>query len=206
MSLPFTSRSRGFGCALAVALLLSGATAAQATADTASIARAQAAAAATAALHPQLPSPIAATAAEQRAVARAAATGTCPAQILKNGTLVTLKTTTYQYRYVKIKTGKNKGKYARTIVRVSVAVSVSCSKQCVAVVKKRGKYQPVYSIRTVKVKAVKRGRIVTVKKRARVYRFVDCSTLPSAESLGTPVSVTILPGSYALLDFGAFQR
>ncbi len=151
-------------------------------------------------------SPIAATAAEERAVARSAATSSCPAQILKNGKLVTLKTTTYRYKFVKIKKGKNKGKFRRTIVRVSISVKVSCSKQCVAVVKKRGKYQPVYSIKTVKVKAKKRNRIVTVKKRKRVYRFVDCSTLPSAEELGTPVSVTILPGSFALLDFGAFQR
>ena len=110
MSLPFTSRSRGFGCALGVVLLLSGATAAQASAETASTARAQAAAAAaTAALHPQLPSPVAATAAEERAVARTAATGSCPAQILKNGTLVTLKTTTYKYRFVKIKKGREQG-------------------------------------------------------------------------------------------------
>jgi hypothetical protein len=55
-------------------------------------------------------------------------------------------------------------------------------------------------------KISKRGRIVKVKRRARVYKYTDCANLPSAEALGTPVRIDILPGSYALLDFGSFTR
>jgi hypothetical protein len=144
----------------------------------------------------------------QRVIAETAqARGTCAALILnREGQLVTLRTTTYKYKFTRIKKGKDKGKFKRTIRRVRVAVRVSCAKQCVKVVKKKGKYQNVFSIKRVKVKVKKRNRIVTVKKRQRVYRFTDCKELPSAEELGTPVKVTINPGSYALLDFGSFTR
>jgi len=133
----------------------------------------------------------------------AAASATCVAQILRNGKLVALTTLTYRYKFVRIKGSKN---FKKIIVRVKVSVRVSCAKQCVAVVKKRGKYVNVYSIKTIKVKLKKRGRIVTAKRRGRVYKFADCKTLPSPQELGTPVKITVLPGSSALLDFGSFQR
>ena len=80
--------------------------------------------------------------------------------VLKNreGKLVTLRTTTYKYKYKRVKGGK----YKRTVIKVKVAVRVSCAKQCVKVVKKKGKYQSIYTIKKVKVKIKKRGRIVTV--------------------------------------------
>lgn len=165
-------------------------------------------AASLAALKP--PFQAAAAAAEARsteAQARAAATGKCAAQILnRQGELVTLRFSTYRYKFSKIRRGKNKGRFKRRIIKVKKAYQVSCAKQCVAVVRKRKKYRNVYKIRTVKRKRVKKKRIVTVKLRARVYRFADCASLPNAESLGTPVKVEILPGSFALLDFGSFTR
>ena len=137
----------------------------------------------------------------------AATQGNCTALILsREGKLVTLFTRVYKYKFVKIKKGKNKGKFQRKIVRVKVGVRIACSKQCVQVKKKKGKYQSIYTIKKIKVKIKKRGKIVTVKRRARVYKFGSCKNLPSAQELGVPVKVTILPGSYALLDFGSFTR
>ncbi len=165
---------------------------------------ASAAAAALEQLKPPFPPPAAQSSAAR---AQAAATGSCAAQILnREGELVTLRYKTYKYKYRKIKKGRNKGKFKRGIISLKRAIKVSCAKQCVAVVKKRGKYRNVYRIRTVKRKRVKRGRIRTVKLRARVYRYTDCANLPNAESLGTPVKIEILPGSFALLDFGSFTR
>lgn len=133
----------------------------------------------------------------------AAARGQCAALILnREGKLVTLRTTTYKYKYKRQKNGS----FKRTIVKVRVAIRVSCARQCVKVVKKKGKYQNVYKIKRVKVKVKKKNRIVTRKQRQKVYTFVDCATLPSAEELGTPVKIGIQPGSYALLDFGSFTR
>jgi hypothetical protein len=137
----------------------------------------------------------------------AATQGNCTALILsREGKLVTLFTRVYKYKFVKIKKGANKGRFQRKIVRVKVGVRIACSKQCVQVKKKKGKYQSIYTIKKVKVKIKKRGRIVTVKRRARVYKFGSCKNLPSAQELGVPVKVTVLPGSYALLDFGSFTR
>ncbi len=138
--------------------------------------------------------------------ASTAATGSCNALIRKGNKLVSITQLTYRYRFVKIKSGPNKGRFRRRIVRVRVKVKVSCAKQCAVTVKSKGKYRPVYAVKTVKVKAVKRGRIVTVKRRKKVYRFGACPAGLTTENLGTPVSVSILPGSFALLDFGAFQR
>ena len=109
---------------------------------------------------------------------------------------------TYKYKYKRVKGGK----FKRTIVKVKVAKKIACSKQCVQVKKVKKKYVSIYSIKKVKVKIKKRGRIVTAKRRQRVYKFGSCKNLPSAEELGVPVKVSILAGSYALLDFGSFTR
>ena len=53
---------------------------------------------------------------------------------------------------------------------------------------------------------IKRGnRILTLKRRKRVYKYGRCATKGSNVD-GVPVTISILDGSYALLDFGAFQR
>ena len=141
---------------------------------------------------------------DKSAVAGIAATeGNCEALILsREGKLVTLKVSTYKYKFKRVKGGR----FKRTIVKVKVAKKIACSKQCVQVKKKKGKYQSIYTIKKIKVKIKKRGRIVTVKRRARVYKFGSCKNLPSAEELGVPVKVGVLAGSYALLDFGSFTR
>ena len=130
-----------------------------------------------------------------------AQTGKCVAQIRRGNKFVAVTTLTYKYKYLR----KKGGGFRRVIRRVRVKVKVSCSRQCVVSVKKRGKYRPVYTVRRVKVKVKKRGKIVTVKRRKRVYKYGKCPE-GVGEELGTPVSVTVLPGSFALLDFGAFQR
>jgi hypothetical protein len=133
----------------------------------------------------------------------AQAEGNCEALILnREGKLVTLYTRTYRYRFVRLKGGR----FKRTIVRVRVPRKIACARQCVQVKKRRGKYESIYTIKRVTVKVKKRGRIVKAKRRQRVYRFGSCKNLPSAEELGVPVKVSVLAGSYALLDFGSFTR
>ena len=145
--------------------------------------------------------------ARAKADAAQVTSGTCVAQIVakrgKTYTLVALKQTTYKYKFVR----KKGGGFRRTIVRVQVAVKRPCaSGACVKARKLRGVYRPVFTVKLRKVKAVRNGRIVTVRKRGKVYQFGDCATLPDPELFGTKVHVDILPGSYALLDFDQFQR
>ena len=133
--------------------------------------------------------------------------GTCVAQIVakrgKSYRLVTLKVSTYKYRFVR----KKGGGFRRVIVRVRVSVKRPCaSGACVQARKLRGTYRPIFDVKLVKTKVVKKGRIVTAKRRKRVYRFGDCASLPDPELFGTKVKIDILPGSYALLDFDQFQR
>ncbi len=133
--------------------------------------------------------------------------GTCVAQIVakrgKSYRLVTLKVLTYKYKFVR----KKGGGFKRVIVRVRVSVKRPCaSGACVQARKLRGTYRPIFDVRLVKTKVVKNGRIVTAKRRLRVYRFGDCASLPDPELFGTKVKIDILPGSYALLDFDQFQR
>ena len=53
----------------------------------------------------------------------------------------------------------------------------------------------------------KRGKIVTVKRRARVYKFAELREPPDRRGARRRRSrSTLLPGSYALLDFGSFTR
>lgn len=136
--------------------------------------------------------------------ATSAAKGQCVAKILKKGKYVTLFQRTYKYKFVRVRKGSKK--FKRVIRRVRVAVRVACvtRRQCVLYRKKKGKRRPVYSIKRVKV-AVRRGnRIVKVKRRRRVYKFTTCKLV--GDDAGVPVTINILDGSYANLDFGAFQR
>jgi hypothetical protein len=134
--------------------------------------------------------------------ADAAATGKCAAKILTKGKYVTLFESTYRYKFVRVKKGSKR--FKRVIRRVRIAVKVSCAKQCVLYRKKKGKRRPVYSIKRVSVKAKRGGKIVTVKKRRRVYRYTVCKL--TGDEAGVPVTIDVLAGSYALLDFGSFQR
>jgi hypothetical protein len=132
---------------------------------------------------------------------QASSAATCIALIQKGTRLVTLRQTVYKYKFKKAKGGT----FRRVIVRVSVAVRVSCSTQCVVMQKKKGKFRPVYVVRRVKV-VVKRGnKLVTVRRKQKTYKFGACKKTGTGTS-GVPVKISILNGSYALLDFGAFQR
>jgi hypothetical protein len=135
-------------------------------------------------------------------IAKSAATSKCAAKILSKGKYVTLFEGTYRYKFVRVKKGSKR--FKRVVKRVRVAVKVSCAKQCVLYRTKKGKKRPVYSIKRVKVKAKRKGRIVTVKKRRRVYKYTVCKL--TGDETGVPVSIDVLTGSYATLDFGAFQR
>src|SRR5436190_7222262 len=131
-----------------------------------------------------------------------AAAAKCVAQIRKGNKLVPVYQKTYVYKYVH---KKGSSAYKRVAKRVRRKVKVSCAKQCVVMKKKKGKRRPVYVTKRVKVKIKRGNRILTVKRRKRVYKYGRCPA-SSSNSLGVPVRISILPGSYANLDFGAFQR
>jgi hypothetical protein len=159
--------------------------------------------------------------------ASAAAT-TCAAQIQKGSKLVDVYENYYKYAYKKIKGTK---KYRKVIVRSRRKLQTSCTRQCVRTKSKKEKR---YHYKTVKVKGkkkkvrtgkpyyvkvtqpvyktvkktvtVKKGnKLVKVKKKVRVYVFEKCK-ISKSSSAGAPVKVTLLNGSVANLDFGAFQR
>jgi len=132
-----------------------------------------------------------------------AAAAKCVAQIRKGNKLVPVYQKIYVYKYVKVKGAGSK--YKRVVKRVRRKVKVSCAKQCVVMKKKKGKRRPVYVTKRVKVKIKRGNRILTVKRRKRVYKYGRCPA-SSSNSLGVPVTINVLDGSYALLDFGAFQR
>jgi hypothetical protein len=143
----------------------------------------------------------AATAAPTDSPTASAAAAKCVAQIRKGNKLVPVYERTYVYKF--IKTGP--GHYKRVVKGVRRKVKVSCGKQCVVMKKKKGKRRPVYVVKRVKVKIKRGNRILTVKKRKRVYKYGRCPA-SSSNTLGVPVKISILDGSYANLDFGAFQR
>ena len=130
------------------------------------------------------------------------ASAACTALILSGSKYVPLRRWTYRYAYRKVKGGK----FVRVVVRKKLALRVSCAKRCVQTVKVRGKLRSVYSIKRVLVRAKKRGRIIKIRQRRRVYKFVACPASVPGQTLGVPIKVTVLPGSFALLDFGSFQR
>lgn len=131
-----------------------------------------------------------------------AAAAKCVAQIRKGNKLVPVYQKTYVYKFVKV---KGTGRFRRVIKQVRRKVKVSCAKQCVVMVKKKKKLRPVYVVRRVKVQIKRGNRILTVRRRKKVYKYGRCPA-SSSNSLGVPVKISILPGSYANLDFGAFQR
>jgi hypothetical protein len=133
----------------------------------------------------------------------ATADANCTALIQKGSKLVAVYTRVYKYKFVKVKGSKS---FKRKIVHVKQKLKVPCAKQCVKMVKKKGKLKPVYVVLKKKVKVPSHGVLKTVKQRIRTYKFAKCKAKNNSTSLGTPVSITLLDGSKANLDFGAFQR
>jgi hypothetical protein len=134
--------------------------------------------------------------------AASAAIAKCVAQIRKGSKLVPVYQKTFVYKFVKV---KGTTKFQRVVKQVRRKVKVSCAKQCVVMKKKKKKLRPVYVTRRVKVKIKRGNRILTVKRRKRVYKYGRCPA-KSSNTLGVPVKINVLDGSYALLDFGSFQR
>jgi hypothetical protein len=132
----------------------------------------------------------------------AIASANCVALIQKGKKLVAVYERVYKYKFAKVK-GRNK--FVRKIVHVKQKMKVPCAKQCVKMVRKKGKLKPVYVVLKKKVVVPRHGVLKKVKKRIRTYKFTRCASKKSS-SLGTPVTITVLNGSTANLDFGAFQR
>lgn len=132
--------------------------------------------------------------------------GVCIAQILQKGKLVPLRQSVYRYRYVRIRKGRNRGKFRRAVIQTREQVKTSCITQCVQLRKKGKVLQPVFRTRRVWVREPRGGRLVRVKRLRRVWLLGPCASLPSIESLGTPVKVTVLDRSALTFDFSAFKR
>jgi hypothetical protein len=147
--------------------------------------------------------PVARTSSGEQVGATASKVAKCNAMIQKGKKLVPVYEKVYKYKFVKVKGSKKS--YKRKIVHVRQKMKVPCAKQCVLMKKKKKKLRPVYVVVKKKVKVPRRGKLVTVKKRVRTYKFTKCKA-KSGSTLGTPVTITILDGSFATLDFGAFQR
>jgi hypothetical protein len=137
----------------------------------------------------------------QAPVASAAA-DTCVAKIQKGKSLVDVYERYYKYAFKKVKGTK---KYGKVIVRARRKMKVSCARQCVKTRVKKKKRVPVYKTVKRRVVVKKRNTLVKVNKKVRVYVFEKCK-VSSNSSAGTPVKVTILDTSKAVLDFGAFIR
>jgi hypothetical protein len=133
--------------------------------------------------------------------ASAAAT-TCVAKIQKGGKLVDLYERYYKYKFKKLKGSK---KYKRVIVRARRKLKTSCTRQCAKTKVKKGKRYPVYRTVKKKITVKKKNKLVKAKRKVRVHVWEKCK-VSSNSSTGTPVKVTILPGSVVNLDFGAFKR
>ncbi|MFL5341963.1 MAG: hypothetical protein ACJ8F7_17590, partial [Gemmataceae bacterium] len=142
--------------------------------------------------------------ASDAATPRALASANCTALIQKGKKLVPVYERVYKYKFVKVKHSSTR--FKRTIVHVRQKMKVPCARQCVKMVKKKKKLKPVYVVLKKKIKVPKHGVLKTVKKRIRTYKFTKCKAIKNSTSLGTPVSITLLDGSKANLDFGAFQR
>jgi hypothetical protein len=160
-----------------------------------------------------------------------AAADTCVAQIKRGTKLVPLYETYYKYAYKK----KGSKSYKKVVVKARRKLRTTCSRQCARTVtkkQKRYRYKTVTKVvrgrkkkvrvrvgkpRTVtvtvpvyktvkKTVSVKKGnRIVRVRKKVKVYTFQKCATTSNSAS-GTPVRISLLSGSVATLDFGAFVR
>jgi hypothetical protein len=131
-----------------------------------------------------------------------AAAAKCVAQIQKGSKLVPVYERYYKFAFKKIKGTK---KYRKVIVRLRRTMKVSCTRQCVKTTVKKKKRYPVYKTVKKTVTVKKKNKLVKVKKKVRVYVFEKCK-LSTTSSAGTPLKITMLKGSVANLDFGAFQR
>ena len=143
------------------------------------------------------------TAASSPAMPTATDSAKCTALIQKGKKLVAVYQKVYKYKFVKV---KGSSRFQRKIVSVKQKLKVPCAKQCVKMVRKKGKLKPVFVVIQQRVLVPRHGTLTNVKKRIRTYQFARCKVRQNSSSLGTPVNITLLDGSKANLDFGAFQR
>jgi hypothetical protein len=126
----------------------------------------------------------------------------CVVKRLINGKLRPVYTHTYVYRFV-----KRNGVRVRVIRKIRVKMRARCSKACVKTKVKGLRIITVYRKRRVRVRIIRHGRIVSVLRKKKVPVLVACPKNKNGNTvLGTPVTITLLQGSTATLDFQAFQR
>lgn len=133
----------------------------------------------------------------------ASAAASCAVKISKNGKLVGVYKRVYKYKFKHVKGSKA---FKRVIVRVKVPLKATCGSNCVVQAKQKGKLKPLYVIKKVTVTQKRGNRLVKKTFKQKSYKFGPCPEKQSSSSLGAPVTVRVLNGSIATLDFGAFQR
>ena len=144
------------------------------------------------------------TSAGAEPTAQAAASG-CTVKLPKSGgKLVTVYKQVYKYKFKRTKKGAKS--FKRVIVRVKVPLRAKCGANCVVTKVRKGKRQPVYVFKRVTVTLKRGNRLVKKKLRKKSYKFGNCPEKTTSTSLGAPITVRVLDGSVAVLDFGAFQR
>jgi hypothetical protein len=143
-----------------------------------------------------------ASASATSAAPQATASASCVAQIKKGSKFVPVYEVYYKYAFKKVKGSK---RYKRVVVKARRKLKVSCARQCVRTKLVKKKRVPVYKVVTRRVKVKVGHRLVSRRKKVRVYTFQKCPRT-FGQSVGNSVDVTILDGSHANLDFGAFQR
>jgi hypothetical protein len=126
----------------------------------------------------------------------------CVVKKLINGKLRPVYTHSYVYRFV-----KRGGVRVRVIRRIRVKMRARCSAACVKTKVKGLRVVTVFKKRRVRVKIIRHGRIVSVIRKKKVPVLVACPKNKNGNTvLGTPVTITLLDGSTATLDFQSFQR
>lgn len=131
----------------------------------------------------------------------------CVAQLQSGKTLKPVYEIYFKYAFKKVKVkGKVSKVYKRVVVRARRKLMVTCARQCIRTKVVKKKRVPVYKVVRKLVKVKKGNRIVNQRKKVRVYTFQKCTLAPAGQSTGSSVLITMLPDSYAQLDFGSFQR
>ena len=148
----------------------------------------------------------------------AAKTRQCKVKYRLNGKLVVFKQRLFVYRYVLVH-----GRRVRVRRSVLAPIYAKCTPppclkthrvkvfRYINVNGKRKRVSrtvvlPLTRVVISSVKVRRNGHLVTVKKRSRKYVIAACASVSGTQTLGTPVTISIDPGSYTLLDFVAFQR
>jgi hypothetical protein len=124
----------------------------------------------------------------------------CVVHILVNGVQHVAGQPAWVYRYV-----RRHGHRVRVIRHVLQPLYASCNPPRCVLERLVGGHPKAVTVKVrIWVRVPRHGRLV--RRRVRTRRFVITTCSAARQSLGTPVTLTVEPGSAATLNFLAFQR